>query len=331
MIDKNRAEFINMNVLKWREAGYTGKGSTVVVLDTPHKPYPHTNVVDLFNDNNSMYGHKGQVAQVIREVAPDSEIIVFSWTKSKKQEIIDWIKEHESEIDVINVSLALNTSLDMFKQLESVDVPIFLSTGNGSKDKIQTMAKEDWLIAVGAWEEHRDNKALYSNYGEGIDIVAYTNIYITAPKGEINFNGTSCSAPVASSLVAIYNGFRKKQGLSKMTRAEAFEFVKVNTVDKLEKGFDIKSGHGLLILPAEIPTIEQTETPHIEESDEMRFKDMENHWAKDYVDFVADKGLMKGYEEGAPGPEDDTFRPDAPMTRAEVATVIARMMGFVKK
>jgi hypothetical protein len=257
VIEYNKSEFEKMNILKWREAGYTGKGSVVVVLDTPHKPYPHTNVIDPLNDNNNLYGHKGQVAQVIREIAPDAEIVVFSWTKSKKQEIIDWIKEHESEIDVINVSLALNTSLNMFKQLESVDVPIFLSTGNGSKDRIQSMAKENWVIAVGAWEEHRDNKASYSNYGDGIDIVAYTNIYITAPKGKINFNGTSCSAPVASSLIAIYNGFRKEKGFSKMTRAEVFEFVKSNTIDKLEKGFDVKSGYGLFILPKDIPSIKK--------------------------------------------------------------------------
>jgi len=61
---------------------------------------------------------------------------------------------------------------------------------------------------------------------------------------------------------------------------------------------------------------------------EMEFKDIKTHWAKDYIDYVVDNGLMKGYEEGETGPKDDTFRPDAPVTRAELATVVARLNGY---
>lgn len=264
MIANNKAEFEKCNILKWREAGYTGNGTTVVVLDTPHKPYPHTNVIDPFKDNNTSYGHKGQVAQVIREVAPDAKIVVFSWTKSGKQEIVDWIAEHEKEITCINVSLALNTSLDVFEQLKNFDIPVFLATGNGSKDKVQKAATYDWLISVGAWEEHRDKRASYSNYGKELDIVTYTNIYITTTKTTMLFNGTSCATPMASSMLAIYTDWRIKNGLPKLTRKEAYDFVTTSVVDKNTAGFDNESGYGLFVLPKEIPTIKKPE-PVVEE------------------------------------------------------------------
>jgi exopolysaccharide biosynthesis protein/N-acetylmuramoyl-L-alanine amidase len=272
MIEKNRAEFTKCNILKWREAGYTGNGATVVVLDTPHKPYLHTNVIDPFNNNNSSYGHKGQVAQVIREVAPDAKIVVFSWTRSGKQEIIDWIAEHEKEITCINVSLALNTSLDMFEQLKIFDIPVFLATGNGSKDKVQKAATYDWLIAVGAWEEHRDKRASYSNYGKELDIVTYTNIYITTTKTTMLFNGTSCATPMASAMLAIYTDWRIKNGLPKLTRKEAYDFVTTSVVDKNTAGFDNESGYGLFVLPKEIPTIKKTEETPVEVVEPMPVK-----------------------------------------------------------
>lgn len=38
--------------------------------------------------------------------------------------------------------------------------------------------------------------------------------------------------------------------------------------------------------------------------------DIANHWAKDYVEDLVDRGVVNGYDDG-------TFRPDAPVTRAE--------------
>lgn len=48
------------------------------------------------------------------------------------------------------------------------------------------------------------------------------------------------------------------------------------------------------------------------------FKDVpDDHWAKDAITFVADKGLMKGMTW-------DTFAPDEPVTRAQLAMVLYR-------
>ncbi len=49
------------------------------------------------------------------------------------------------------------------------------------------------------------------------------------------------------------------------------------------------------------------------------FVDTQNHWAKAEIEKVAAAGLMKGYA-------DKTFKPDKPVTRAELAAVLARMV-----
>jgi hypothetical protein len=49
-----------------------------------------------------------------------------------------------------------------------------------------------------------------------------------------------------------------------------------------------------------------------------------NHWAAGYVAVAANKGYVKGYEDG-------TFRPEATITDAEVITVLLRVLGYNDK
>ncbi|MBQ3226644.1 MAG: S-layer homology domain-containing protein [Clostridia bacterium] len=51
------------------------------------------------------------------------------------------------------------------------------------------------------------------------------------------------------------------------------------------------------------------------------FPDTVNHWAKDYIEALADKGLFVGDENG-------NFNPNWGITRQEMAVVLVRMMGF---
>jgi len=52
-------------------------------------------------------------------------------------------------------------------------------------------------------------------------------------------------------------------------------------------------------------------------------KDYEGHWAKSDIDSVKKLGLMAGYDE-------QTFKPDQPVTRAELAAVINRLYNKLK-
>lgn len=52
--------------------------------------------------------------------------------------------------------------------------------------------------------------------------------------------------------------------------------------------------------------------------------DIENHWARESIEKLVEKGIMTGYEDGS-------FKPDNYMTRAEVATVVAKAMNYTSK
>ena len=48
--------------------------------------------------------------------------------------------------------------------------------------------------------------------------------------------------------------------------------------------------------------------------------DYAGHWAEESIRWCIKQGLMKGYEDG-------TFKPDKPVTRAELATILKRLEG----
>ena len=49
----------------------------------------------------------------------------------------------------------------------------------------------------------------------------------------------------------------------------------------------------------------------------VNFTDITNHWAKNSIETLANKGIISGYRDG-------TFKPDAPLTRAEFATMLIK-------
>ncbi len=55
--------------------------------------------------------------------------------------------------------------------------------------------------------------------------------------------------------------------------------------------------------------------PLINSSNETDFNDIKNHWAKDTIEKWKDRGVISGYPDG-------TFRPDNPVTRAELAKIL---------
>lgn len=53
--------------------------------------------------------------------------------------------------------------------------------------------------------------------------------------------------------------------------------------------------------------------------EQIKLTDIQGHWAQKDIEYLVELGLIKGYE-------DNTFRPENTMTRAEVATLIARIV-----
>ncbi len=55
-------------------------------------------------------------------------------------------------------------------------------------------------------------------------------------------------------------------------------------------------------------------------NEDSTFADSQNHWAEGYISALAEKGIINGYE-------DNTFKPDAYITRAEAEKVINAALG----
>ena len=64
-----------------------------------------------------------------------------------------------------------------------------------------------------------------------------------------------------------------------------------------------------------------TEPPLVPEEKPIYFTDIAGHWAEEVIVPMAEKGLVRGYPDGA-------FRPDNPITRAEFATVLVKAFNL---
>ena len=62
----------------------------------------------------------------------------------------------------------------------------------------------------------------------------------------------------------------------------------------------------------------------INSSNDTDFNDIKNHWAKDIIEKWKDKGVISGYPDG-------TFKPDNPVTRAELAKILTLAFDLHEK
>ncbi len=314
MIKENQAEFELANIVKYQQMPVKRDPGLIIVLDSSNRPRKHDGIqiaIDNFRDDDKP-GHNTQVCGVIRQVAPDANIVTFNYFGSEKPKIIDWIIENKKDICVVNCSF---TSGDKeIERLEEHDITVVSSSGNTSQS-ITYPASLPWITSVGAFEEWNYKVADYSSYGETLDIVAFTNIFLMVDP-ETNkvhwFNGTSCSGPVSSAMLWLY---QSRHGI-KFTREQARRFLHMNTIDLLEKGHDAKSGYGLFILPEKIETQE--------EGSETMFTDINDRYeeSQEAIKWAIEKGYMKGYA----GQREGEFGPTEPVTREQFAIAIKRIV-----
>lgn len=59
-------------------------------------------------------------------------------------------------------------------------------------------------------------------------------------------------------------------------------------------------------------------------TEESRFTDTDDHWAKIHIDKLEAYGIVNGYEDG-------TFRPDEPITRGEAAAMVSNALSVLGK
>lgn len=81
-------------------------------------------------------------------------------------------------------------------------------------------------------------------------------------------------------------------------------------------------GSASVSLPDNTKKDEENITTNVEESksEKIDFSDTKNHWAKDYISFLTEKGYITGKTA-------DSFAPDDKITRAEFITILYRISG----
>lgn len=103
-----------------------------------------------------------------------------------------------------------------------------------------------WVISVGA-TNLLDNRAGFSNTGNGIDVAApgSGNVFTTGVGTNTfeNFNGTSASSPHVAGLSALILAEAIEQGIS-LHHEDVENLIKVSSEDVNGGGYDDDLGHG---------------------------------------------------------------------------------------
>ncbi|WP_162265457.1 S8 family peptidase [Abyssisolibacter fermentans] len=311
-VKENMKELELSNCIQWWKKGYKGQGVTVLVLDDEgdrHKWFDEKIITGAkFHDG---IGHNTNVTKVIRTLAPDVNIIMYNCFGKKSdtdKEVLQFIKTHD--IDLINISYS-TFKRSMYEEINKLDIPMICAAGNaGNDNSISYPARLPFTISVGAFKEARWDNAHYSNEGEELDCMGFTDVYVWNSRKDriFVFTGTSCATPYVTGILALYLSYIKANKLPKPTIEELKSFIHENCIDLYDKGHDTKSGYGLFILP----NLKELKVKYI-------FKDIQDHWAKKDIQEVVSKGLMNGYP-------DETFKPNKQVTRAELAVTLNRLI-----
>lgn len=304
-------------VTKWNEAGYLGKG--VVVWDT--------------EKHKSSQEHGCKTHDRVLDAAPAAIVLnasissVYNNDEIKSFKVIytpecnnEYIEEYEPEefIKKFNVKIVTRSiGGDLFGEYNSDNVMdrfwqemqrkynliyfnSFGNEGNINQDKSDSMS-----IYVQAC--HLNNKGKPER-----DYYSSTGI---AKHNFIDFrgwdSGTSFSAPYLAGKTALLI-----ERYGDLTQEQVIDYWKNHCEDLDNEGYDIRTGFGLPIFGDVNEDYFKNDNESQEDEKMKKFKDVpENAWYKDVVDYVVEKGYMKGVSE-------DEFKPDSPLTRAQLAQVL---------
>lgn len=245
-----------LGITEWHKAGYTGKGIKVLSIEpvSSQKEFPDVIAVNGYNTGNLRErSHGDNVMRQMQQIAPDATFI----TCSKEGNTADWKPLYLDYILNNKVHLFTSSHLsEMYKtssttekyMQECIDngTTFFIGAGNrsayGAKD-IYEEAKSDKYLTIGAceYDEGRAGKAFYSCEGEELDYMA-----ISGWNGE---SGTSYATNRFCAMCALVQQFFLEKAGRTLYRHELVNFINDNVMDLRTEGFDIYTGHGLLILP----------------------------------------------------------------------------------
>ncbi|QKS70514.1 S8 family serine peptidase [Paenalkalicoccus suaedae] len=274
---------VKVQAPKARQAGFTGKGVKVAVIDSgiaPHSDLKIAGGASFVSYTNSFaddHGHGTHVAGIIAAqnntigtlgVAPDVSLYGVkvldqqgSGFQSGLIAGIDWAITNK--MDIVNLSLGSSTATSALKtavdKAQSQGITLVAAAGNkgnpnGTGDTVDFPARYDSVIAVAA-TDIRDARGSFSATGNTVEVAA-PGVSITSTvlnNGYGRKSGTSMAAPHVAGVLALLKQANPQASPSQL-RAE----LQKSSVDLGVTGRDAHYGFGLVQAPtvrAQAPTI----------------------------------------------------------------------------
>lgn len=291
-------------ITHWHEKGYKGQGVTVWNCEKQndsHGKGTAKRVLDAAPECNLV---TGSIAMTVTGGGPRgirvAECGVYD-SDGNYHQIDDWITEND-------VRIITCSKENMFKNRDTVEgefwqsladkygLIIINSAGNDGDKGFDFSNRVAWLIgALYLSTDGKPKRHGYSSTGKGLDFADFT---------ERN-GGTSCAAPYFAGKCALV-----LQKHPDMTPKQVYDYMKFCSMDLDIEGEDNKTGWGLPILP-HLMNGGKEDMPK-----KTKFADVpEGSWYEEAVAFCVSKGYMKGISE-------TEFKPDEPLTRAQMAQVL---------
>ena len=287
--------FAYSGVQKYHAKGLKGKGIRVVNCETTKGE------------------HGAKTTEVLRMVAPEAEILncsvsttvgsrgaslsfVYEGVAYSPEEFYEAVKP-----DIMTASLAGKkpqpTLAALIQPLLDQGVIFFNCIGN-TMDDANYGFFIDYALNIGAagWQNEDYSQVVVRGYSmPDPDFVAF--------EGD-KYHGTSFSTPFAAGMAALVLQNRCKMDQIEL---ELLFDEYAETIDTYSK-----CGNGLLIMP---PLLEEDQ----QKGEEYMFKDIEpDRWSFKDIEWCVNKGYLKGFP-------DETFRPEEPITREQLAVVLKRL------
>jgi thermitase len=160
--------------------------------------------------------------------------------------------DHTCEQDYPTMSSAVQYAYD-------AGVLVVAATGNNGvpRDELYCPAYQTAALAVGATDSS-DNRAYYSNYGPGIDVVAPgSSVYSTLPGGSYGYkSGTSMATPYVAGLAALLWSMD-----ASLSRDDVWTTIEQTSDDLGSAGWDEQYGYGRINALQALDTLATSLTP----------------------------------------------------------------------
>lgn len=245
-----------LGITRWHELGYTGKG-VKIMSDEKVSQKKHPDVISP-KGYKSTSGHGDDVMSHLKLVAPDATFIAYPMSVNSDGKggyispCADYIKNQG--ITIFTTS-ATSGNITKYKEKAIQDCidkgcTFFAAAGNDNKKGMRGEVKSEKYLAIGGvkptyingtWDFTKLKKVNYSSVGEELDYVAIVEV--------LGVPGTSFGEPLFSGMCALVQQFFIEKIGRVLFRKELEIFINDNLIDVDEKGFDIKTGNGLFVLP----------------------------------------------------------------------------------